>query len=127
MSIKTAGELRGFLADVLVGIRNGKVDADAASAISKVAAQINQSLAVEVNTVLQLQRMGKEAPEAGSMLIASAPDLPPPPQVIPHDPPKALADGGGIWCEQCEMRVLPETAAACKSKHCKVRPDAVNA
>lgn len=68
-AIRTAGDLRGFLADIMVGIREGKVNATQAHAISKVAAQINQSLAVEVNTALQLERMGKDRPIAGSMMI----------------------------------------------------------
>ncbi len=110
-SIKTAGDLRGFLADVLVGIRNGSVDTDEANAIAKVAAQINQSLAVEVNTTLQLQRMGKDQPVAGSMMLTNG-------------NPAALetfADDAGKWCEQCDKRVSPQQIAACKSQFCKAR------
>lgn len=80
MQISTAGDLRGFLADILVSIRDGKINSQQALAISKVAAQINQSLSVEVNTALQLERMGKDRPIAGSMLlrseVANTPQLP---------------------------------------------------
>lgn len=105
--IKTAGELRGFLADVLVDIRNGSVDVAEASAIAKVAAQINQSLAVEVNTALQLQKMGKDHPVAGSMMIASGNKI-----------------DAGTWCDQCDVLVSAEVAAGCKSRHCSLRPTA---
>ena len=110
--IKTAGDLRSFLADVLVDIRAGSIDADQASAISKVAAQINNSLAVEVNTALRLASMGKDHPVAGSMRIGNA------------DPARdALPNGdqdGLIWCAQCDKRVSEDQALACKSPHCKV-------
>ena len=112
MTIKTAGDLRGFLADVLVGIRSGSIDVDEANAIAKVSAQINQSLAVEVNTALQLQKMGKGHPEAGSMLIANGSSMALEP---------AVEDGGGAWCNQCDMRVSANKAAGCKSKHCSLK------
>ena len=125
-AIKTAGDLRGFLAEVLVGIRQRKVGVEEAKAIAMVSAQINQSLSTEVNTCLALERMGKNAPVAGTMMIGDAPALPEAP-AIPHEPHTSLLEGGGTWCDQCEMRVAPATAATCKSKHCKVRPDAADA
>lgn len=67
MQLKTAGDLRGFLAEVLVGVREGTIDANKANAISKVAAQINQSLATEVTTRIRLKELG--ADDAGQMLI----------------------------------------------------------
>lgn len=85
MQIRTAGELRGFLASIMVGVRDGKVECGQAAAISKIAAQINQSLAVEVNTALQLEKMGKDRPVAGSMLIGSLTDDPET-KAIEHDP-----------------------------------------
>lgn len=112
--IKTAGDLRSFLADILVDIRSGSIDADQASAISKVAAQINNSLAVEVNTALRLASMGKDHPVAGSMRIGG-----------PDDPthlglPEPDGDGM-IWCDQCDGRVLVDDAAKCKSAHCSLK------
>ena len=71
MKIKTAGDLRSFLADVMVGIRDGNIDYQDATAISKVAAQINNSLAVEVNTALRLTGMGKDHPGPPIAIVPS--------------------------------------------------------
>lgn len=128
-TLRTAGELRGFLADVLIGIQNGTVDTNKANAIAKVSAQINQSLAVEVNTALQLERMGGERAVAGSMVIAHhgdeiTPALPVAENdvakpVIAFAPPKH--DGEKIWCDQCDMNVTVGQAVSCKSAHCKAK------
>src|SRR5690242_17090047 len=85
MQIKTAGDLRGFLADIMLGIRDGDVECTQAHAIAKVAAQINQSLATEINTALQLERMGKDRPVAGSLLIRG------------EEPPPVLEDEDAKW------------------------------
>lgn len=108
MSIKTSGELRGFLADILVGIRDGKVDVEEANAIAKVAGQINQSLAVEVKAAVEMQRLGKDAAAAGTMKIAD-------------DTQAALAAPEEKWCDQCDKLVSHERARNCTSKFCKVR------
>lgn len=112
MTIKTAGDLRAFLADILVGIKNGTVDTAQAAAISKVSAQINQSLATEVGAAIQLHKLGKDRPSAGSLALASN---------YNPDVTKPVEDGGGIWCDQCDMRVSPEQADGCKSKFCKAK------
>lgn len=127
MQIKTAGELRGFLADVMIDIRNGAIEPSQAQAISKIAAQINQSLSVEVNTALQLERMGKDHPVAGSMLIGERPagTTALPPRTAPV--PAQSADGseaGFIWCDQCDMMVPPAAVAGCKSKYCTAKAPA---
>lgn len=107
MQIKTAGELRGFLADIMVGIRDGRVDTDNATAIAKVAGQINASLAIEAKTAIEMKRLGSGDYVFGSTQIASG-------------------DVGAIteqtkWCEQCNKQVGPEKAAACGDRFCKVR------
>lgn len=116
MQIRTAGELRGFLASIMVGVRDGKVECGQAAAISKIAAQINQSLAVEVNTALQLEKMGKDRPVAGSMLIGSLTDDADAPQLALESDQDGL-----VWCDQCDGRVSPEDAAGCKSRHCSLK------
>ena len=68
MTIQTAGQLRGFLADVLLDIRAKRMKPDEAAAIAKVAGEINRSLAVEVATALQA---GVEKPVPGSMVITT--------------------------------------------------------
>ena len=104
MEIKTSGDLRTFLADVLGGIKDGKVDINQANAISKVASQINQSLALEVSTALQLRRL--EGQRLTDVSLSIAGDALPPPEV---------------WCEQCDKRVTAESAKSCTSRFCKVR------
>lgn len=127
-TLRTAGELRGFLAEVLIGIQSGAIDTNKANAIAKVSAQINQSLAVEVNTALQLERMGGERAVAGSMVIAHhGDDTPviaapanedkPAAKPVTFAPPKSEK----IWCGQCDTNVTPGEAVGCKSAHCKAK------
>ncbi|MBK9005287.1 MAG: hypothetical protein IPM41_15990 [Sphingomonadales bacterium] len=108
MKIKTAGDLRSFLADVIVGIRDGNIDYQDATAISKVAAQINNSLAVEVNTALRLTGMGKDHPVAGTMAIGG-----------PDEVSDKLEASPKIWCGQCDKHVSQSKADTCQSAHCK--------
>lgn len=108
MGIKTAGELRGFLADVLEDIRSGKVDPAKANAISNVAGQINKSLAIEVGTALSLRRMGEERLEEVSLSIEEENHL-------------SLEHRGTEWCEQCEKRVDRTQAKSCAQKFCKAK------
>lgn len=129
-TLKTAGDLRSFLADVLVGIKEGSVEPAAASAIAKVSAQINQSLQVEVATRLQMREQGNEP--AGSMLlggpredepalIEAKPETPAPKPTAVATRPTSGTKGEKIWCEQCEMRVTVGQAVGCKSAHCKAK------
>ncbi len=121
MHIKTAGDLRGFLAQIMVGIKDGSIKSSDALAISKVAAQINQSLSVEVNTALQLERMGKDHPVAGSMLIAS--EMPEIEKLTPPATVPAEMQGEDVWCDQCDGRISIAEASACKSKYCAFGPN----
>lgn len=131
-TLRTAGELRGFLADVLIGIQSGAIDTNKANAIAKVSAQINQSLAVEVNTALQLEKMGGGRSVAGSMVIAHhesdgtvmtlpAPEAPGDtvPVTVKFTAPKR--DNDKVWCDQCDLNVTVGQAVACKSVHCKAK------
>lgn len=127
-TLRTAGELRGFLADVLIGIQGGTIDTNKANAIAKVSAQINQSLAVEVNTALQLEKMGGGRAVAGTMIIAhhdgdEVMSLPAPDasgaMTVKFTAPKR--DSDKVWCDQCDMNVTVGEAVACKSVHCKAK------
>lgn len=109
-SIKTAGELRGFLADILISIRDDKIDVEQATAIAKVAGQINSSLAIEAKTAVEMKRLGGGEHVFGSTQIASG-DV------------AAITDQD-LWCDQCDKMVDREAAAACGSKFCKVRSKA---
>lgn len=112
MTIRTAGELRGFLAEVLQGIRSGAVDVEEAKAIAQVASQINNSLAVEVSAAIQLQKMGVDQAAAGNMLLTSG------------DTAEAAPAEQSRWCEQCEANVSMAEAVGCKSPFCKVKAKA---
>ena len=46
--IKTTGELRDFLSDMLLGIKNGDLDPEKARNITKMAGQINESFYAEI-------------------------------------------------------------------------------
>lgn len=113
--INTAGELRTFLANVMMDIRAGRMEAEDATAISKVAGQINQSLAVEVNARIQLEKMNKGGGKAGDMLIGVEPT----PDAL--DPRLQIDSDGMVWCAQCDAKVKPEDATACKSKYCDAK------
>jgi hypothetical protein len=144
MQLKTAGDLRGFLADVLVGIKDGTVDASQAHAISKVAAQINSSLATEVQARMHLKGLDGEV--AGSMVIAGAAPEEPVKAIAPHPPvadtidPSKVApvgivqledatanfrrtkqDADRVWCDQCDMSATVAQAVGCKSRFCKAK------
>ena len=56
--IKTTGQLRQFLADMLVGIKNGHTDIAKASQITKMAAQINESVYSEIKTARVRKELG---------------------------------------------------------------------
>lgn len=129
--ITTAGELRGFLADVLTDLRSKRLTPEEANAIAKVAGEITRSLAVEAATALH---GGVKDHVPGSMVIANhadpEPQLPSPEvpcdskarepvaRILPHNP---NADPDKVWCEQCEMKVTVGQAVSCKSKFCKAK------
>jgi len=115
MQIRTTGDLRAFLGEILVGIRDETIDRDQASSIAKVASQINLSLSVEVNAAIQLKKLGEGNQIAGAMLLTS--DV-----ADTNKPALPNTDQDGlIWCEQCDGRVEPKDAAACKSKYCSLK------
>lgn len=150
-AIKTAGDLRGFLADVLMGVKDGTIDASKAGAISKVAAQINVSLATEVQARIHLKELDSDT--AGSMVIAGSAVEGEAPRELTQDAPAqsqqapmvreapvpveaasavTMEDATAnfrrnkmandqIWCEQCELRVTVEQAVGCKSRYCKAK------
>lgn len=126
-TLRTAGDLRAFLAETLTGIRDGKIDAAQANAIAKVSAQINQSLAVEVNTALQLERMTGARAVAGSMVIADysvGGDLALASSENEGDRVRAISKNfkpdheGKAWCGQCERRKGVSEVVACQSPFC---------
>lgn len=123
--LRTAGDLRGFLADVLVGIRDGTIDANKANAISKVAAQINQSLSTELVTAMKVRDAGGGEPAPGSLTLGSteiAPERDPQPSIVTETNIHSLAlPGAKMWCDQCERNVTGIEAGRCGSTFCKAK------
>ncbi len=108
MKIRTAGDLRSFLVDVLHDIRSGAIEPSQAQAISKVTAQINQSLSIEVNAAVLLKGAGNDAQTTGRLIIGQD-----------SAAPALDADKDGlVWCEQCDERVPLDDARNCKSQYC---------
>lgn len=56
--IETTGALRTFLADMIVGVKNGQIDTDKASRITKLAAQVNESLYAEIKVAKVSAELG---------------------------------------------------------------------
>ena len=67
--IRTSGQLRTFLADMLLGLKNGHVEPDTASRITKMAAQINESLYAEIKVARVLTEMKQETQTFGSLSL----------------------------------------------------------
>lgn len=67
--INTTGELREFLATMLLGVKNGDLDGDKASKITKIAAQINESFYAEIKIAKVQLEAGKVANELGKLPI----------------------------------------------------------
>jgi hypothetical protein len=61
--IETTGELRQFIADLIVKVEAGDVDGDKARAVTRLAAQINDSFYAEI-------KVAKMTLEAGGQCVA---------------------------------------------------------
>jgi hypothetical protein len=69
--IKTTGELRDFLATMMVGVKNGDLAIDKASQITKLAMQITESFYAEVKVAQIKTAAGGTADKLGSLEIGS--------------------------------------------------------
>lgn len=67
--IKTTGELRDFLATMMVGVKNGDLDIEKARNITKLAGQINESFYAEVKVAKVRAEAGEVMPKLGKMNI----------------------------------------------------------
>ena len=68
-SIKTTGQLRGFLAELMVGLKNGTVELETASGVTKIAGQINESFYAEIKVGKLRAESGEDMPGLGNMTI----------------------------------------------------------
>jgi hypothetical protein len=67
--LKTTGELREFLAQMLLGVKNGDLALDQASRITKMAAQINESFYSEIKIAKVQLEAGKAVADLGALPI----------------------------------------------------------
>ena len=70
-TIQSAAQLREFLANSLLGIRNGDIKIDQAMAITKMAAQVHESLYSEAKVAQVQIALGRAAavPEVGALKL----------------------------------------------------------
>lgn len=68
-TVKTTGDLRDFLANMMVGVKNGTLDLDKASRITKLAGQINESFYAEVKVAKIRAEAGEAMPMLGQMRV----------------------------------------------------------
>jgi hypothetical protein len=69
--IKTTGQLREFLVNMLVGVKNGQVEESTARSITKMAAQVNESFYSEVKIAKFRREAGETAVALGQLPINS--------------------------------------------------------
>ena len=69
MSVKTTGELREFLANIMIGVKNGHVKPDEAARITKLAAQINESFYAEIKVKRVLRDAEEQTAQFGKLAI----------------------------------------------------------
>lgn len=67
--IKTTGQMRDFLATMMVGVKNGDLDLDKASRITKLAGQINESFYAEIKVAKVRAEAGENMPALGEMSV----------------------------------------------------------
>lgn len=70
--IKTTGQLRDFLASMMVEVKTGTLDLDKARNITKLAGQINESMYAEVKVAKVRAEAGQIMPDLGSMQIGES-------------------------------------------------------
>lgn len=66
-SIRNSGQLRQFLLDTMQEVKAGKVRAEVASQITKMAAQVNESVYSEVKVARTAKEMGRVASAHGKL------------------------------------------------------------
>jgi hypothetical protein len=67
--LQTTGQLREFLVDMAIGVKNGVLDLDKASRITKLAQQINESFYSEIKIARIQREAGIAAADLGELKI----------------------------------------------------------
>lgn len=70
--IQTTGDLRAFLTDVMVDLREGRIDPAKAGRVAALASQINASFLAEIAIGRVQVQSGETAPAVGTVLLAPA-------------------------------------------------------
>lgn len=68
-SIQTTGNLRDFLANMLVGLKDGNIKPDVAAKLTKMASVMNESLYAELKSARVLVDLKRPVPALGDMKI----------------------------------------------------------
>ncbi len=69
--IQTTGELRDFLASMMIQVQNGNIDLDKASRITKLAGQINESFYAEIKVAKIRAEAGAVMSDLGAMPVGA--------------------------------------------------------
>ena len=67
--LKTAGQLRQFLADSIIAVKNKQMDADTARTVVKLASQLNESFYAELKAKQVLGALSEVTMPIGDQLI----------------------------------------------------------
>jgi hypothetical protein len=67
--IKTTGQLRSYLVEVMEAVKTGETSPDLASKITKLAAQVNESFYSEIKIARVQREAGIAAADLGGLLI----------------------------------------------------------
>lgn len=70
--IKNTGELREFLSNMLMGIKEGVIDGEKARNMTKMAAQINESFYAKIKIAKVRMEAGQALAELGSLPLNKA-------------------------------------------------------
>lgn len=71
-ALNTSGKVRDFLAMAMLGVKSGDLAIDKASQISKLAAQLNDSLYSEAKLATLMAKSGKMPPRLGQLPIGES-------------------------------------------------------
>lgn len=70
--IATTGQLREFLTNMMLGVKNGDLDLDKASRITKMAGQVNESFYAECKVAKVRAEAGEAMGKLGSMKLGDS-------------------------------------------------------
>ena len=68
-NIKTTGDLREFLTDIMEDVRAAKLTVERASSVIKAAAQVNESFYSEIKTKALEKKLGNPVKDIGKLTI----------------------------------------------------------